>query len=149
MTSILDIPSTRCPALQILRRTVPFLLFPFTREQESQCTLVSHSPHRISQLPFLHFMSGPVQKRLSVTPCHPFTCVLNCNRPCVTWIIGSGWRHISSIHRDHLSESSLGSVVSSVMWVNVCRRATPSGHYNPSVVVHSRCSAWVSLLPPA
>jgi hypothetical protein len=68
--------------------------FPFTREQE--CALVSHSPHRISRLPFsaLYKWTCPLPSF-----CYSLQSLymrLNCTRSCVVWLIDSGWRRAST-----------------------------------------------------
>ena len=70
----------------------PFLTsFPHSHGNRSVYLSLTRHTTSVSS-PFLHFTSGPVHCLLSATPCHPFTCVLNCTRSCVVWLVDSGWR---------------------------------------------------------
>jgi hypothetical protein len=70
----------------------PFLTsFPHSHGNRSVHLSLTRHTTSVSS-PFLHFTSGPVHCLLSATPCHPFTCVLNCTRSCVVWLVDSGWR---------------------------------------------------------
>jgi hypothetical protein len=69
----------------------------FSHSHRNRSVHLSLTRHTVSvSSPFLHFTSGPVHFRLSATPCHPFTYVLNCTRSWVVWLSGFGWRHTST-----------------------------------------------------
>jgi hypothetical protein len=84
--------------------------FSHSHGDRSMHLVLTHHTTSVSS-PFLHFTSGPVHFRLSVTPCHPFICVLNCTRSCVPWFMDSGCAHTSTTFSKRLAPICVGYIL--------------------------------------